>query len=315
MSDEAVQATNDDASMCKRYAVEKGYWKDPYINLLVKLGERRAPEISRGYYARMEGIRILLEKFLRMTECKGQVVSLGAGFDTALWRLKDAKLLPTSYIEVDFRPVTSRKCQKIRSRDKLMSPLIEISGGREHVLIGDAELHSKHYHIVWADLRNLEEFEDKLKSCGIDNSLPTLFLAECVLVYMSAAKSSELLSWISGKFDSVFFINYEQVNMQDRFGQVMVNNLRGRKCDLCGIEPCTSLKTQEERFTSSGWESSRAVDMMEFYQSLPDLDRIVRLEFLDEAELLEQLMTHYCICAAYKDPNNIGFSSINLKKS
>ncbi|XP_071965626.1 leucine carboxyl methyltransferase 1-like [Antedon mediterranea] len=313
MSDEAIQATNDDASMCKRYAVEKGYWKDPFIDLLVKLGERKAPEINRGYYARVEGIRTLLEKFLRLTECKGQVVSLGAGFDTTLWRLKDADLVPSSYVEVDFRAVTSRKCQRIRSRDKLMSSLAEMSGGIEHVQISDAELHCKHYHIVWADLRNLEQFENKLNSCGIDKCLPTLFLAECVLVYMPMEKSNELLSWISSKFDSAVFVNYEQVNMLDRFGQVMVNNLRSRKCDLCGIEPCSSLKTQEQRFTSNGWTSSCAIDMMDIYHHLPDLDRIVRLEFLDETELLEQLLTHYCICTAYKDSKNIGLSSISPK--
>ena len=32
-----------------RYAVEKGYWKDDYIQYFVRiLPERKAPEISRG---------------------------------------------------------------------------------------------------------------------------------------------------------------------------------------------------------------------------------------------------------------------------
>lgn len=40
--------------------------------------------------------------------------------------------------------------------------------------------------------------------------------------------------------------------------------------------------------------------------------RIERLEFMDERELLDQLFSHYCIVWAWKDPNNIGLSSIDL---
>ena len=31
-----------------RFAVKQGYWKDPYIQFLVKAGNRKAPEINRG---------------------------------------------------------------------------------------------------------------------------------------------------------------------------------------------------------------------------------------------------------------------------
>ena len=64
-SEEGVRATNDDASQCKRYAVGKGYWQDPYISLIVSKGQQiHAPEISIGYYARVKGLRLLMEKFL-----------------------------------------------------------------------------------------------------------------------------------------------------------------------------------------------------------------------------------------------------------
>ncbi|KAK2509680.1 hypothetical protein MC885_011623 [Smutsia gigantea] len=60
-----------------------------------------------------------------------------------------------------------------------------------------------------------------------------------------------------------------QVNMDDRFGQIMIENLRRRQCDLAGVETCKSLEIES-------------------------------LEFLDEMELLEQLMQHYCLCWATK---------------
>jgi [phosphatase 2A protein]-leucine-carboxy methyltransferase len=41
-----------------------------------------------------------------------------------------------------------------------------------------------------------------------------------------------------------------QVNMTDRFGEVMLFNLKGRGCALAGVEACASLNSQEERFYS-----------------------------------------------------------------
>jgi len=36
------------------------------------------------------------------------------------------------------------------------------------------------------------------------------------------------------------------------------------------------------------------------------VQRIERIEMLDESELLQQLMEHYCICIAVKDSSDIG---------
>lgn len=65
-NDEAVISTNDDASECKRYAAGVGYWKDDYIGFFVKNTDRKAPEINRGYFARVNGIQCCVEKFLKV---------------------------------------------------------------------------------------------------------------------------------------------------------------------------------------------------------------------------------------------------------
>lgn len=65
-NDEAVISTNDDASECKRYAARVGYWKDDYIGFFVKNTDRKAPEINRGYFARVNGIQSCVEKFLKV---------------------------------------------------------------------------------------------------------------------------------------------------------------------------------------------------------------------------------------------------------
>ena len=63
------------------------------------------------------------------------------------------------------------------------------------------------------DLRNLEEVENKLKQAEVDFSLPTIFLAECVLVYIEPDNCQHLLKWFGEHFTSAAFINYEQVSV------------------------------------------------------------------------------------------------------
>lgn len=61
-----VIATNDDASESKRSCVKLGYYRDDYLSNFVKMSEKKAPEINRGYYARVKGIEICIEKFLKV---------------------------------------------------------------------------------------------------------------------------------------------------------------------------------------------------------------------------------------------------------
>lgn len=61
------------------------------------------------------------------------------------------------------------------------------------------------------DLRNTTEVENKLKQAEIDFTIPTIFLAECVLVYIETSNCSNLLKYLSTRFTTSVFINYEQV--------------------------------------------------------------------------------------------------------
>lgn len=175
-------------------------------------------------------------------------------------------------------------------------------------------LDSSRYSIVGADLRSSSDLEEKLRKHSLDTHLPTLLVAECVLVYMTPQQSASLLKWAASTFPVAMVINYEQVNMRDRFGQIMIENLQRRHCNLAGVELCSSLDSQRERLLGSGWDNAHAVDMMKVYSFLPqaDVKRIEALEFLDEKELFEQLMQHYCICWASKDSSNLGLANIDF---
>lgn len=64
--DEAIIATNTDATECKRCAVELGYWKDDYIVYFAKHVDRKAPKINRGYYARVKAMEMFIHQFLEV---------------------------------------------------------------------------------------------------------------------------------------------------------------------------------------------------------------------------------------------------------
>ncbi|XP_029433442.1 leucine carboxyl methyltransferase 1 [Rhinatrema bivittatum] len=313
-ADEAVRATCDDASICKRFAISIGYWTDPYIQHFVRQAkERKAPEINRGYYARVQAVNQLLDAFLERTECNCQVINVGAGLDTTFWRLKDENRLPRKYFEVDFPMIVARKIHHIKSKPSLSKPILDAHSDQS-LIINSHTLDSCRYCIIGADLRNLPGLEANLKKFNLDPQLPTVLVAECVLVYMRPEQSASLIKWAASTFPTAMFINYEQVNMGDRFGQIMVENLQRRQCNLAGVEACQSLESQRDRLLLNGWESATALDMMKVYCSLPqdDVRRIEKLEFLDEKELLEQLLLHYCICWATKDGQKLGLAEISF---
>ncbi|XP_063700821.1 leucine carboxyl methyltransferase 1 [Culicoides brevitarsis] len=296
--DEGVMNTNDDASECKKSAVFRGYYRDEYISYFVKNPDRKAPEINRGYYARVKGVEMCIERFLKKTGDKCQFINLGCGFDTLFFRLRDAGHAIQNFVEVDFPSVTSRKCYQIKRNKSLLE---KIHSEDDEVRLSSTDLHAGNYHIVGVDLRNIDELANKLQQSEIDFAVPTIFLAECVLVYIEPQNSSNLLTWIASNFKSAVFVNYEQVNMNDRFGEVMLQNLRSRGCSLAGVEACLTLDTQVARFLSSNWTGARAWDMVKVYNSIPaqERQRIEKLEMLDEGELLVQLFQHYCIAIAW----------------
>jgi len=309
--DEGVQSTNDDATACKRSAVNLGYWVDPFIDFVAKKGDRRAPEIHLGYYARVQGFRFLIDKFIDACDTKVQMINLGAGFDTLFWRLRQEDKPVNNFIEVDFCGVTARKCHLIKRHKQLLTQVADSEG---EVKISKTDLHGNRYHLVAADFSDVSRLREKLEESEVDYQCPTLVLAECALVYADSKKVEEMLSWLSSAFTSITFINYEQFNMNDKFGSVMLENLLSRGCQLAGVAACKDTQSQISRFTRNGWQSATCWNMNQVYSLLPqaEITRVERLEGLDEKELLRQLFDHYCFTVARKNSPNFNFDSVNF---
>ncbi|CAH2103058.1 unnamed protein product [Euphydryas editha] len=295
--DEAIIATNTDATECKRCAVELGYWKDEYISYFVKHVDRKAPEINRGYYARVKAMEMFIHQFLERCGTQCQIINLGCGYDTLYWRLKDTTQAVSNFIELDFPSVTSKKCHIIKRNKQLLEKICKEDG---EVIIRSGDLHSDGYHLLGCDLRCLGEVRRKLQAGGASPDAPALLLAECVLVYLRPDAALALLRHLAATFPRCVLLVYEQCNLGDKFGEIMVRNLSARGCPLAGEAHCREPAAQAERLRALGFEQARSWDMETVWRALPEDDRarVEALEMLDERELLLQLNTHYALTVA-----------------
>ncbi|KAJ1565629.1 hypothetical protein HK405_011937, partial [Cladochytrium tenue] len=132
--------------------------------------------------------------------------------------------------------------------------------------------------------------------------VPTLFVAECVLVYLPAATTVELLRWCAAEMQSCYLVTYEQINPEDAFGRVMVENLRSRNLHLPGLHAFPTAESHAQRCVSAGFSGAAALTMRQFYAErvAPDeADRVRRLELLDELEEWLLMADHYCVAWAW----------------
>uniref|UniRef100_A0A914LWB8 Leucine carboxyl methyltransferase 1 n=1 Tax=Meloidogyne incognita TaxID=6306 RepID=A0A914LWB8_MELIC len=300
--DYSVQKTNDDATECKFVAVQQKYYIDNFIGAFIYCADHhRDPEIVRGYWARTAAITSLVSQFIKISGPSAQIISLGAGFDTLYWRLKESGHNFNKFVEFDFSSVTSKKIRLIQR-----SKNVNLTGyfSRPAVESQHSDLHCGDYHLIGADLRQIREFEQKLTTAELDNSQPTLIIAECLFVYMDLEHSYNLIKELTKYFETLALINYEQVNMNDNFSKVMLDNLNNRGIHLPGLAVCESLSAQKQRFSSVGFSMVNGWTINEIYTNfLPEqeVQRIEKLDPLDERELLTQLLEHYCLIYAFKD--------------
>ncbi|KAG0213264.1 hypothetical protein BGX28_004837 [Mortierella sp. GBA30] len=224
----------------------------------------------------------------------------GTDDDAIISKLQEKGLSVNKYFEIDFQESTAKKAAVIKKNKAFMDiigdPALKL--GR-----GGTELYANDYCLLSGDLREFtEDIVPRLKAQGFDTSLPTLFLSECVLIYIQPRDSDTIVEWVGENMAASLFVVYEQINPTDAFGAMMLRNLKARQIELPGIHAYPSLKSQEERFLSRGWLAAKAVDMNTLHASLTaeEMKRISNLEIFDEVEEWQLLAQHYCIAWAYR---------------
>ncbi len=139
-NDTAVQGTNDSSIVSKCSVAAQGYFQDEYLKLFVSKTARRSPLINRGYYIRARAIDDYLKHFLSTNQDKvKQIISLGAGFDSAFFRLQSSGLLSnTTFYEVDFPDVVRRKATIIKNNEELIKLLINVKNVESNTQNGES---------------------------------------------------------------------------------------------------------------------------------------------------------------------------------
>merc|ERR1712168_855909 len=212
------------------------------------------------------------------------------GFDTGFWYAESQRRegQTIKWIDFDMENVTRKKVRLLRMPKA--KPLVS---ALHDVKFTPNSLSSRDYHISTLDMNSIDDVKSQIESLipPEQRSWPTCFIFECVLVYMAVEKSSPLLKYFSSKFNNSMVISYEQVNLNDRFGQVMLDNLTSRGCGLAGYDACQSEQTQLDRFKRAGFNQAAACDLMsDVYKHLPNRVEIERIEFLDDFDIFEQLL-------------------------
>lgn len=115
---------------------------------------------------------------------------------------------------------------------------ILINGGDDQLKLtnGGCDLSGPDYSLISGDLREFEAAVlPKLLEEGFSPDIPTLFLSECVMIYIEPDKSDSIVQWAAQAMKApAMFLTFEQILPDDRFGQVMIDNLKanmGVRCE------------------------------------------------------------------------------------
>lgn len=200
---------------------------------------------------------------------------------------------------------------------------------------------SSNYHLIGHDLREPPSklFDIlALPQHGYDRTVPTLFILECVTMYLPDDASRELMQYLSDSVqpstsDSfVALVSYDPIPGNDRFGEVMIQNLnkagiagkKGQqhsrelnnneeKPQMLSLETTRTLSDQLTKLTQCGFDTAVGCHMMDAYDhgviSMEDRRRAARCEMLDELEEFVLLMKHYCLVVGVRSDSksSVGF--------
>jgi O-methyltransferase involved in polyketide biosynthesis len=344
--DRPIKATADDAVLAKLAAAQAGYYVDPFLeNFLprstgfiisggsgnmVSSGSGSTPRrrtiqpiIKRGTHARVCVMDRAITAFLKATQGCCQIVVLGAGKDTSYFRFCNGNIMGlectdiatarnVQWYEVDHASVIQEKIALIRQSKQLSAfcPTLNETACGYQAKSESSSTHSHSLHLVGHDLRECPT--QLLEKLMLVRSLPTLFLMECVSMYVPLTASKLLLQELSQCADQVFIACYEPIlgkgTEPDPFGLMMERNLI--KAGVASPESCLlqtrTLADQLQKLVDCGFVQAVGCDMWSAYETVltaAQRKRANQSEFLDEFEEWILIMQHYCFMVAISNPS------------
>ncbi|KAL4160534.1 hypothetical protein PRNP1_001102 [Phytophthora ramorum] len=344
-SDHNVTETAFDAVKCKLYAfsdanlafwiisaVTIGYFQDPFLRFFVDKPTRRIPLIHRGYYLRHVAVARCVDLFLSqyVTSSQVNIVSLGAGFDTLFFRLLEQRQFAGKIVftEVDCDAIVDAKKRLLADQDAHADLFPKDVGNLTVVATDDANVAwqcrvpTATYSLIACDLGDTERLNASLAAAGVDKSLPTLILAECVLSYLAPEKGTKLLRWLADGFPSGSIALYDPIGLQasdegstnsvdtsekkdkdaSAFGTTLQRYFSVKGCTLRGARGFRTAADHARRLLAlSHWQRCRILDMNGVFAACTNAEekrRLSTLEPFDEYTDWTLCNAHYAIYLA-----------------
>ena len=308
-----VQQTASEASSRKIHAVKKGYFSDPFVHLFSSDSTvNNSPLMNRGYWLRTKAFENTLTNFAASLGPGAplQVINVGAGFDTLFFKWATNPNLEATipsphgalnivkFLELDVDEMVSAKQRIIRRHPELQS------------LVSKPDIKDV-YHLESCDLTKVSDVHAAFDRAKISPNIPTFLLAECVLVYLPAKESDEFLSYVTAFFGGgaeagekhgppLLLASYDMIQPQDRFGQMMVQNLEKMGLNIHSVDVLKSSKDHEERCRRVGFQAVKAQTMKALYMSVSRAQQIWlnNIEMIDDWDEWNIVHEHYTFVLA-----------------
>lgn len=226
---------------------------------------------------------------------------------------------PDLFVEFDLLETCKNKAMIIRASSQLAS-----------VVYGDSpfdaastspEIVTSRYILKPMDLTDCASLEAYIKDSPLSCSAPTLFLSECVLIYINPDLVNPSLQCLQKAFPNSVMVVYEQIRPNDPFGAMMIQNLhvelesashRRSAAAICWAWRATrSSKTRSSAI--SRWDTRKCFARTCSISTITSSTRasssgglcrgevrrsVSRLELFDEFEEWYLIQSHYCLLVA-----------------
>lgn len=240
-------------------------------------------------------VRDFLSRTIKCNQA-AQIISLGAGFDTRFLRFAEElhgdsiNCNNLKYYELDYAQVMEEKRRIIDSKPRLSA-----------------------LSAVWipisCDLNESTNLSSLLGDRKFNPDNPTLMIAECCLMYLTAGSGDSILSWAADNLKSVEFCSFDPVlsdNLNtDRFARTMLQNFEARGLDTQSLLQYPSKSSISARF-SKYFSQVQVFTMLELEEGASTehlvssslRNELMMKAALDEYEEWHLLAEHYALVLA-----------------
>ena len=137
---------------------------------------------------------------------------------------------PDLFVEFDLLETCKTKAMLIRTQSQLASVVFGDDSSFDATSTSP-EITTSRYVLKPMDLTDCASLEAYLQDSPLSCNAPTLFLSECVLIYINPDLVNPSLQCLQKAFPNNVMVVYEQIRPNDPFGAMMIQNLH--------VEPCT----------------------------------------------------------------------------